>query len=151
EEVDRFLASQPGLLEGTTPGLVQAIVCHGLLTEYQIGRLLSGQTFGLVLGNYRIVERLGSGGMGVVYKAEHVHMKRAVAIKVLVTTEDHTSVFLQRFYSEMQATAVLSHPNIVLAFDAGEMPVPNSPDEILRYLVMEYVPGKNLEQYIVDH
>jgi response regulator RpfG family c-di-GMP phosphodiesterase len=149
--VDRFLASQPGLLETDTAGVVEAFVGQGLLTEYQVSRLLSGQTFGLVLGNYRMVERLGSGGMGVVYKAEHVHMKRAVAIKVLVTKEDRNSVFLQRFYSEMQATAVLSHPNIVLAFDAGEMPVPNSADEILRYLVMEFVPGKDLEQCVLEN
>jgi response regulator RpfG family c-di-GMP phosphodiesterase len=151
DEVDRFLSSQPGLLESDTVTLVEAFMGQGLLTEYQIKRLLSGQTFGLVLGNYRMVEPLGSGGMGDVYKAEHIHMKRAVAIKVLVTKEDRSSVFLQRFYSEMQATAVLSHPNIVLAFDAGEMPVPNSADEVLRYLVMEYVPGKNLEQYVLDH
>ncbi len=150
EEVDQFLASQPGLPQGDTPSLVEAFVGQGLLTHYQVARLLAGQTFGLVLGNYRIVERLGSGGMGVVYKAEHVHMKRAVAIKVLVTKEDRSSVYLQRFYSEMQATAVLSHPNIVLAFDAGEMAVPNSPDETLRYLVMEYVPGKDLEQHVLD-
>jgi response regulator RpfG family c-di-GMP phosphodiesterase/serine/threonine protein kinase len=151
EEVDRFLASQPDLAEGDTSGLVQAFVGQGLLTDYQVTRLLAGQTFGLVLGNYRMVERLGAGGMGVVYKAEHIHMKRAVAIKVLVAKEDRDSVFLQRFYSEMQATAVLSHANIVLAFDAGEIAVPHSPDEILRYLVMEYVPGKNLEQYVLDN
>jgi response regulator RpfG family c-di-GMP phosphodiesterase len=150
DDVDRFLSSQPGLLESDTVSLVEAFMGQGLLTEYQIKRLVSGQTFGLVLGNYRMVEPLGSGGMGDVYKAEHIHMKRAVAIKVLVAKEDRSSVFLQRFYSEMQATAVLSHPNIVLAFDAGEMAVPNSPDEVLRYLVMEYVPGKNLEQYVLD-
>jgi response regulator RpfG family c-di-GMP phosphodiesterase/serine/threonine protein kinase len=151
EELDQFLAGQPALVEGDTRSLMEAFVGQGLLTEYQVTRLLSGQTFGLVLGNYRMVERLGAGGMGVVYKAEHIHMKRSVAIKVLVTKEDRNSVFLQRFYSEMQATAVLSHPNIVLAFDAGEIVVPNSPDEILRYLVMEYVPGKNLEQYVLDN
>jgi response regulator RpfG family c-di-GMP phosphodiesterase/serine/threonine protein kinase len=151
EEVDQFLAGQqPGLLERDTLDLVEAFVGQGLLTEYQVSRVLAGQTFGLVLGNYRIVREIGRGGMGVVYKAEHVHMKRAVAIKVLVTKEDPNSVFLQRFYSEMQATAVLSHPNIVLAFDAGEMPVPNATDEILRYLVMEFVPGKDLEQYVME-
>src|SRR5207249_12110517 len=141
---DQFLAHHPCLPDSNTLGLVEGFIRQGLLTQYQVSRLLAGQTFGLVLGNYRMVERLGCGGMGVVYKAEHVHMKRAVAIKVLVTKEDPTSVFLQRFYSEMQATAVLSHPNIVLAFDAGEMAVPNSPDEVLHYLVMEYVPGNNL-------
>src|SRR5579871_2097624 len=151
EDVDRFLTSQPGLLEGDTASLVGAFVGHGLLTEYQVARLLAGQLFGLVLDKYRMVERLGSGGMGVVYKAEHLHMKRVVAIEVLVTKEERNSVYLQRFYSEIQATAVLSHPNIVLAFDAGEMAVPNSPDETLRYLVMEYVPGKNFEQHILDH
>src|SRR5262249_21656561 len=95
EELDRFLASQPGLLESDTESLVEASVGQGLLTEYQVARLLAGQTFGLVLGNYRMVERLGAGGMGVVYKAEHVHMKRVVAIKVLVTREDPSSIFLQ--------------------------------------------------------
>ncbi len=150
-EVDKSLAHHPRFLENDTAGLMEALIRQGLLTEYQGNRLLAGQTFGLVLGNYRIVEPIGAGGMGVVYKAEHVHMKRAVAIKVLVSDDDGNSVFLQRFYSEMQATAVLSHPNIVLAFDAGEMASPPPRHEVLRYLVMEYVPGKNLEQYVMDH
>jgi response regulator RpfG family c-di-GMP phosphodiesterase len=151
DELETFLAHHGPLDETDRAGVIEALVGQGLLTEYQVCRLLSGQTFGLVLGNYRIVERIGAGGMGVVYKAEHVHMKRVVAIKVLVTHEDQNSVFLQRFYSEMQATAVLSHPNIVLAFDAGEMAVPGAKEEVLRYLVMEYVPGKDLEQYVQEH
>jgi response regulator RpfG family c-di-GMP phosphodiesterase len=151
EELEAFLAHQASFRDTDMDGLVAELVGEGLLTEYQVSRLVCGQTFGLVLGNYRTVERIGAGGMGVVYKAEHIHMKRAVAIKVLVTEEDRNSIFLQRFYSEMQATAVLSHPNIVLAFDAGEMAVPNSRHEVLRYLVMEFVPGKNLEQYVLDH
>src|SRR5260370_9443446 len=112
---------------------------------------MAGQTFGLVLGNYRIVDRIGAGGMGVVYKAEHIHMKRGVALKVLVTEEERDSVFLQRFSSEMQAMAVLRHPNIVLAFDAGEVNVPNEFSKVLRYLVMEFVAGKDLEQYVLEH
>jgi response regulator RpfG family c-di-GMP phosphodiesterase/serine/threonine protein kinase len=150
-EIEEFLADHPGFQENDTVAVVEAMVGQGLLTAYQVSRLVAGHTFGLVLGNYRIVERIGAGGMGVVYKAEHIHMKRAVAIKVLVTHAQRSSVFLQRFYSEMQATAVLSHPNIVLAFDAGEMPVPHSQREVLRYLVMEYVPGKNLEQYVLEN
>jgi len=151
EELGEFIFKNGPFAETSRAALIETMVHQGLLTEYQLSRLLAGQTFGLILGNYRIVERIGAGGMGVVYKAEHVHMKRVVAIKVLVTQEDRHSVFLQRFYSEMQATAVLSHPNIVLAFDAGEIAVPGSQEEVLRYLVMEYVPGHDLEQYVLQH
>src|SRR5437868_3946230 len=150
-EVEQFFEKYPHLRNTSTPCLVSALKTEGLLTDYQVSRLLAGNTFGLVFGNYRTVERLGAGGMGVVYKAEHTHMKRTVAIKVLVGEADPNSVFLQRFYSEMQATAVLSHPNIVLAFDAGEIPIPDTAQQVLRYLVMEYVPGKDLEQYVNDH
>jgi HD-GYP domain-containing protein (c-di-GMP phosphodiesterase class II) len=148
--LEQFLKDHPHLAAGSTEDLARALINQGLLTDFQLARIYAGQTFGLVLGNYRIVERLGAGGMGVVYKAEHIHMKRAVAIKVLVAEEDDRSIFLQRFYSEMQATAVLSHPNIVLAFDAGEMAVPNSANQVLHYLVMEYVQGQNLEQQVLQ-
>src|SRR5262249_40571343 len=104
----------------------------------------------LTLGNYRVLDWLGAGGMGVVYKAEHIHMKQPVALKVLLTEVDGNDVFLQRFYSEMQALAVLRHPNIVLAFAAGEVEVPDERNKMLRYLVMEYVPGQDLEQYVLD-
>jgi response regulator RpfG family c-di-GMP phosphodiesterase/predicted Ser/Thr protein kinase len=150
QQLADFLAQHPYLLDGNLRELTNALIGQGLLTEFQTTHLLKGQLFGLVLGNYRVVERLGAGGMGVVYKAEHIHLKRAVAIKVLISDADYNSIFLQRFYSEMQATAVLSHPNIVLAFDAGEVAGPNSPADILHYLVMEYVPGENLERYVLE-
>jgi response regulator RpfG family c-di-GMP phosphodiesterase len=150
-EVEAFLAEHPGLEAGETEALVDALVDQGLINHYQARRLAAGQTFGLVLGNYRVVDRIGAGGMGVVYKAEHIHMKRVVALKVLVTQEERDSVFLQRFSSEMQAMAVLRHPNIVLAFDAGEVNVPQESSKVLRYLVMEYVAGQDLEQYVGDH
>jgi response regulator RpfG family c-di-GMP phosphodiesterase/serine/threonine protein kinase len=149
QELEAFLADRPGMQEDHTELLADALMAHGLLNEFQIKRLINGQTFGLVLGNYRVLDRLGAGGMGVVYKAEHVHMKRPVALKVLATDADDT-VFLQRFSSEMQALAVLHHPNIVLAFDAGETEVPGEPGKKLRYLVMEYVPGQNLEQFVLE-
>ncbi|HEV3236301.1 MAG TPA: protein kinase [Gemmataceae bacterium] len=149
-ELESFLGHHGNLEEGELQPLLDAFKEEGLLNNYQIERLVAGQTFGLVLGNYRIVERLGAGGMGVVYKAEHVHMKRIVALKVLAAEDDRESVFLQRFYGEMQALAVLRHPNIVLAFDAGEVNYPNDLAKVLRYLVMEFVPGKDLEQVVID-
>jgi response regulator RpfG family c-di-GMP phosphodiesterase/serine/threonine protein kinase len=151
DDLDNFFRDRPGLREAGTLTLADALVAGGLLTPYQLKCILAGQTFGLVLGNYRIVDRIGAGGMGVVYKAEHVHLKRPVAIKVLYLEDEGNSVFLQRFKSEMQALAVLRHPNIVLAFDASEVQVPGNERTVLRYLVMEYVQGKNLEQYVHDH
>jgi response regulator RpfG family c-di-GMP phosphodiesterase len=149
-ELDAFLNNNPGLEEGDASGLINALVSQGRLNDYQVGRLLAGQTFGLVLGHYRILERVGAGGMGVVYKAEHIHMRRAVALKILAAEDERNSVFLQRFYGEMEALAVLRHPNIVLAFDAGEVDMPHSSGKVLRYLVMEYVTGRDLEQVVLQ-
>ena len=150
DELKEFLKERPGLGDDDTSPLIDSLIARGLLNEYQVRRVLAGQTFGLVLGNYRIVNWLGAGGMGVVYKAEHIHMKRPVAIKVMMTEAETNPVFLERFRSEMQALATLHHPNIVLAFDAGELPVPGSTGEVMRYLVMEYAQGKNLEQLVVE-
>jgi response regulator RpfG family c-di-GMP phosphodiesterase/serine/threonine protein kinase len=149
-ELDTILRENPGIGRGDASALIDTLVNQGRLNDFQVSRLLAGQTFGLVLGHYRIVERLGSGGMGVVYKAEHIHLKRTVALKILAADEDPSSVFLQRFYSEMEALAVLRHPNIVLAFDAGEAEMPHAPAKVLRYLVMEHVSGRNLEQLVSD-
>jgi response regulator RpfG family c-di-GMP phosphodiesterase/serine/threonine protein kinase len=149
-DLDDFLRQNPGLDGDDAAPLIDTLISQGRVNDFQVGRLLAGHTFGLVLGHYRIVGRLGSGGMGVVYKAEHIHMKRTVALKVLAAEDDHRNVFLQRFYSEMEALAVLRHPNIVLAFDAGEVDVPHDPGKVLRYLVMEHVTGRSLEQLVLD-
>jgi putative two-component system response regulator len=146
-----FLDERPGLRTQDTGVVVEALVAQGLLTNYQMQWLLAGEPFGLVIGNYRVLDWLGQGGMGVVYKAEHIHMKRPVALKVLAAEIEGNAVFLERFTSEMQALATLHHPNIVEAFDAGEVVVPSEPGKSLRYLVMEFVTGVDLERYVVDH
>ena len=117
------------------------LVAQGMLTNYQMQWLLAGEPFGLVLGNYRVLDWLGSGGMGVVYKAEHIHMKRPVALKVLAAEGDGNAVFLERFTSEMQALAALRHPNIVAGLRRRRGGRPREPGKVLRYLVMEYVAG----------
>src|SRR5262249_57824628 len=104
--------------------------------------------FGLVLGNYRVLHRLGAGAMGVIYLAEHIEMRRQVAIKVFNQARDQSPLLLQRFFAEMRVVAQLQHPNIVTAIHSGPVlaPDPDSPD--LRYFVMEYVPGKDLEAHV---
>src|SRR5262249_1738114 len=91
----------------------------------------------LVIGNYQVLDRLGAGGMGTVYKARHRRMKRVVAIKVLSRSVGPSEKFVQRFQREVEAVARLSHPNIVMAHDADEA-------EVGHFLVMEFVNGRDL-------
>lgn len=121
---------------------------HGLLTQYQADCIESGRVEDLLLGNYRVLAPLGSGGMGVVYKAEHVHLRRPVAIKVLALSSDLDPRLAQRFLREMQVLARLQHPNIVAAVDAGILRRANRTVPALRYFVMEFIPGKNLEEVV---
>lgn len=152
EIVDRFVNEREDRLREYNSGIQigQALVQAGLLTNYQLERVLAGLTHGLVLGNYRVLDRLGSGGMGVVFLAEHCLMKRRVAVKVLPVDEDCPPSVRQRFYSEMRVLAELCHPHIVMAFDAGDV-APDDPSlPVLIYLVMEQVEGGDLERLCLD-
>jgi len=88
-----------------------------------------------------IVELLGRGGMGVVYKARHRGLDRWVALKILPAAEDRDPAFAERFSREARALAKLDHPNIVSVFDSGEA-------DGLFYFIMEYVDGANLRQVL---
>lgn len=131
--------------------LLANLVEHGLLTGYQAGRIDAGTTFGMILGSYRVLDRLGAGGMGVVFRAEHIKMRKQVAIKVLPVGPSQDPRLLRRFFTETRAVAQLQHPNIVGAFDVGEMASPEDTDSVLHFFVMEYVPGQDLEQLVRDN
>ncbi|WP_010587167.1 protein kinase domain-containing protein [Schlesneria paludicola] len=128
--------------------LLEELVSLNLLTRYQVERIQSGQGFGLILGHYRVLGRLGRGSMGHVYKAEHVRLPRLAAIKVQIVSRDVEPQLLRRFENEAWSVAQLQHRNIVAAIDAGEV-ISASPDgDRLLYFVMEYVPGMNLEEAV---
>jgi response regulator RpfG family c-di-GMP phosphodiesterase len=131
-----------------TAELYHLLLKHDLLTAYQVARISAHRSFGLVLGNYRVLDRLGAGGMGVVFLAEHVRMRRRVAIKVLPTTHAQDDRVLTRFFTEMRAVAQLNHPNIVAAMDAGEVASSDPDEAVLHYFAMEYVPGHDLEEIV---
>ncbi len=97
---------------------------------------------GKILGKrYEIVEKIGGGGMALVYKAKCQLLNRYVAIKVLRTEFINDKDLLNKFRKESQAAASLSHPNIVNIYDVGE-------EDNIYYIVMEYVKGKTLKQLI---
>lgn len=94
-------------------------------------------TPGSALGPYRIVEAIGRGSMGLVFKATHLAMDRDVAIKILPPSAVEQEDAVRRFRNEVRAAARLNHPNIVTAYDAGEC-------DGVHFLVMEYVDGQDL-------
>jgi response regulator RpfG family c-di-GMP phosphodiesterase len=126
--------------------LLNALLSGRLLTEYQVSRVKAGRLHGLILGNYRVLDRLGAGGMGVVYRAEHCRLRSPVAVKALHPTTEQNPRTLARFFQEARAVSRLKHPNIVVAVDAGEEPAAGPDAPAVPYFVMELIPGINLER-----
>jgi serine/threonine-protein kinase len=96
---------------------------------------------GRILGDYRLLRRLGGGGMGQVYLAEQLSLKREVALKLIRSDLQDTETARKRFQAEAEAVARLNHPNIVQIYQLGEA-------DGFRFMVLEYVEGRNLRQYL---
>ena len=119
--------------------LSEKIVAMGLLNAWQAKQLLDGRTK-FTLGSYRIIDSIGQGGMGHVFKAEDPILKRVVAIKVL-PRDRSTPEAIANFAREIQALGSLNHPKLVRAVDAGK-------DGNVNFLVTEYVPGSDLRKLV---
>ncbi|MBN2578130.1 MAG: protein kinase [Pirellulales bacterium] len=124
--------------------LAEALYYAKKLTRFQVQAVYQGKTRGLVIGNYVVLDRLGKGGMGQVYKAWHRKMDRVVAIKLLPTQSTKSDESVKRFRREVKVAAKLSHPNIVTAYDADEY-------QGAHFLVMEYVEGQDLARVVQQH
>ncbi|AZK46994.1 Stk1 family PASTA domain-containing Ser/Thr kinase [Paenibacillus lentus] len=94
-------------------------------------------------GRYQIIERIGGGGMALVYRAQDILLNRNVAIKVLRQQFVNDEEFIRRFRREAQSAASLSHPNVVSVYDVGQ-------EEDIHFIVMEYVEGQNLNEIIKE-
>jgi serine/threonine-protein kinase len=137
------LARCPEAREAAPTPLARIVYQRGWLTRYQLNAVAVGRAKDLTIGPYVILDRLGEGGMGMVYKARHQHMQRIVALKVIRKERLANPEAVERFYREVRAAAQLAHPNIVMAYDAGE--ACNT-----HYLSMEYVEGVDLARLVKE-
>lgn len=134
-----------------TPAGPHTLLTHllhdGVITQFHARFLAAGKYKGFFLGGkYKLLEHLGSGGMGEVYLGEQLILQRLVAIKLLKAPKDSVDNggALQRFFREARAAATLRHPNIAQLYDvdsSGSNP----------YMVMEYLDGSNLHAVVAEH
>ena len=147
EAFARELGPQAAQL-GSRDRTADALVAHGLLTRYQATRVLNGLVHGLVVGPYRVLDRIGSGSVGVVFLAEHATLHRRVAVKVLSADANTPPDLVERFKTEVRVMAGLDHPHVVTVYDAGVVADPGDGQPTLHYLALEHVPGGDLEHYV---
>lgn len=129
------LASTPDDADVAT--CVAVLVERGVLTAYQAACAVGEEDTRLSVGDYIILDKIGEGGMGSVYRARHLIMDRVVALKLMRAAAAARTDIVKRFLREVKAAAKLSHPNIVTAYDAGIV-------DGLPYLAMEYVDGSDV-------
>ncbi|MFC1596432.1 protein kinase [Planctomycetota bacterium] len=144
---DELAAFQQGLPADRRPqkpqDLARELHKAGRLTKYQAALVYQGKTEGLVLGDYVVLDEIGAGGMGQVFKAWRRDMERSVALKILSAKAMGSPEAVERFRREVKAAARLEHPNIVTAYDAGEAGG-------VHFLVMQYVEGKDLAHVLAE-
>ncbi|MBL8817459.1 MAG: protein kinase [Planctomyces sp.] len=121
--------------------LARELVKQKKLTRFQAEESYRGRAKSLVLGNYVLMEKIGAGGMGQVFKARHRRMNRLVAVKLLPPAMTKNKAAIARFEREVRAAARLRHPNIVAADDADQA-------NGLHFLVMELVEGGDLSALV---
>ena len=129
------IAAEPHVKTGDD--LARELVKQKYLTKLQAAAVLKGKTSNLVFGDYIVLEKIGSGGMGQVFKAQHKPTGKNVALKVLSADAVKNKRLIERFKKEAKAVARLKHPNVVRAYEAGKF-------NRIRYLVMELVEGENM-------
>lgn len=121
--------------------LARALIRSNHLTKYQVEQIVRGKGKSLFLGNYVLLDKIGQGGMGQVYKAEHRRMERVVAVKILPPEVTRDPASIARFEREVRTAAKLDHPNIVTAYDADQA-------DGVHFLVMQFVDGSDLSALV---
>ena len=141
KSLDKLRAGNSGSLPDDADRVAESLIDDGLITKWHVDKLMDKKYKGFILGKYKLLRLLGSGGMSTVYLGEHILMHRLRAIKVLPKGRVNDSSYLARFVREAQATAMLEHPNVVKAYDIDN-------DGDTHYLVMEYIEGRDLQNIV---
>ncbi|OWK41114.1 serine/threonine protein kinase [Fimbriiglobus ruber] len=131
--LDAYLVVNPGPFDSPR-AICSKMIADGLISPFHAEQLLRGKYRGFFLGKYKILDRIGMGGMGQVFLAEHVSMRRRIALKVLPPDRASNEFSRERFLREARAAGQLDHPNLVRAFDVDA-------DGDVTYLAMEFVDG----------
>jgi serine/threonine-protein kinase len=141
EQLTPFIANGNEVPNKDVSTLAHCLVRQGLITLYQAQQICRNRVRGLRLGKYLILDKLGEGGMGLVFKARDCQLGRIVALKVLRGELAHHAIARRRFEREARAAAAVSHPHIVTLYEADQIGG-------RLYLAMEYVPGRDLAQIL---
>ncbi|MHC4503838.1 MAG: serine/threonine protein kinase [Planctomycetota bacterium] len=148
-QLDQALAAQRALPEGSRKPIGEILVGLGLLDGEQVEYVLREQSRRRItrdhrIGQFEILEKVGQGGMGAVYRASDLNSGRHVALKILPPSLARDKRFLKRFHHEAQlASNLFDHENIVKGYGAGQA-------EGLYFFVMEYVDGVNIQQMLTS-
>jgi len=123
--------------------LARGLVARGLLTPFQAKLLWKGKGSELFLNQYVLMDKLGEGGMGEVFRARHSRMDRIVALKIMRRERLANPEAVKRFRREIKASATLAHENVVMAYDADQ-------SGNVHFFAMEYVDGNTLDSLVRD-
>ena len=150
EEWDELAPLGKGLCceSSSAEELIERLIDHNLLTAFQGELIKAGRQDEIIVGSYRLLQPIGRGGMGIVYLAEHTHLRRRVALKMTAYPPDTQPRMTHRFFAEARSVARLQHPNIVACLDAGRHTGAKSNKPVTDYFVMEYVPGQDLDALV---
>ncbi len=137
----QILLSQAQSPEIDAEALAKSLVKKGLLTPFQAKQIWRGKTAELFVNQYVLLEKIGEGGMGEVFRARHLRMGREVAIKIIRREKLDNPDAVKRFHREIRVAAQLSHENIVMAYDADQFGDNH-------FYAMEYVNGPTLSHLV---
>lgn len=129
---------------GSRQELLRELHSRGWLTTHQADLLHQGLWRQLLVGPYILLERLGGGGMGQVFRARHYLSERIAALKQIRPDQRASQRMAERFLREVRVAAALSHPNIVTVYETDQ-------DGEGFYLAMEFLPGTDLERHVAQH